>query len=255
MAVTQPADDWWRTLYDDIVADLFLVRKDRAELDDTVAFLRRELGLPPGCTVFDQCCGTGDIALSLARTGLNVIGVDQCERYIERARSAGEARCEFHVADARAFAVPGRCDGGFNWNTGFGNGDDEGNLALLRRARESLRPNAGFALDYQHVPRILRDFQRCLVHRRKHEQGDLVLIRESRVDLAAGSLLQTWTFFLPDGRRVERRSAVRLYLPHVLGEMMREAGFTDIRFHGGLVDEPLDLDSPRCIVIGLIAGE
>jgi hypothetical protein len=82
-----------------------------------------------------------------------------------------------------------------------------------------------------------------------------VLLRESRVDLAAGALVQAWTFLLPDGRRVVRHSSVRLYLPHVLGEMMRAAGFVDVAYHGGLGGEALELDSPRCVVVGVVPGE
>jgi hypothetical protein len=122
---------------------------------------------------------------------------------------------------------------------------------MLRSAFQTLKPGGRFALDYQHVPRVLRDFQSCLVRR----SGETVVLRESRVDLAAGELAQTWTFFLPDGRRIIRRSAVRLYLPHVLGEMMRAAGFIELSYHGGVNGEALELESPRCIVVGVRPGD
>jgi SAM-dependent methyltransferase len=250
-----PIGDWWQSLYDDLVADLFLARADPAWLDATAAFLVRRLHLKPGDVVFDQCCGTGEVALALARAGCRVIGVDQSSRYVERARlAAGDSPCEFHAADAITFSLPGRCDAGFNWGTGFGNADDGRNLRMLRGAFETLKPGGRFALDFQHVPRVLRDFQTCLVRRHAGPAGEAVVLRESRVDLAAGELAQTWTFFLPDGRRLVRHSAVRLYLPHALGELMRAAGFVELSYHGGLDGEALDLDSPRCVVVGHVPG-
>ena len=250
--MTQPAGDWWPALYDDLVADLLLVRNDERELAATISFLTRHLDLGPGRVVFDQCCGIGSLALPLARAGCAVIGVDQSARYIDRARGGMEPTmpCTFFAADALEFVAPMPCDGGFNWATGFGNADDQRNARLLGRAFESLRPGGRFALDYQHIPRILRDFQGCLVRRLPGEHGETIVLRESRADLAAGSLVQHWTFLLPDGQRVERHSAIRLYLPHVLGDMLRAAGFVGITCHGGLCGEALDLDSARCILIG-----
>jgi SAM-dependent methyltransferase len=257
--VTPPEADWWQSLYDDLVAELILVRKDEEELAATVSFLLHLLQLGPGTTVFDQCCGIGSLAVPLARAGCRVIGVDQCSGYIDRARvaTAGPdcSPCSFHVADAFDFVAPVACDAGFNWATGFGNADDQRNARMLTCAFQSLRPGGRFALDYQHVPRVLRDFQGCLVHRLAGADGETVVLRESRADLAAGALVQRWTFLLPDGRRIERHSAVRLYLPHVLGDLMRSAGFVDIRYHGGVAGEPLGLDSPRCIAIGTRPGD
>ena len=244
---------WWQTLYDDTVAEVLLLRRDPAETAATVRFLRDVLGLGPGASAFDQCCGTGTLALPLAEAGVRVTGVDQSEDYVRRATEEAGRRglpCRFVAADAFAFAAPQPCDAAFNWNTGFGNHQDDGrNRDMLRRAFESLRPGGRFALDYQHVPRILRHFQRCLTHRLPTPAGDVIVLRESTADLAAGALRQRWTFLLPDGRRRERQSLVRLYLPHELAGLLAAAGFADVEFFGGTDGRPLDLDSPRCIAL------
>ena len=57
--------DWWQALYDDIVAELFLVRQDARQTAATAEFLTRALGLGPGSAVFDQCCGTGTVSLPI----------------------------------------------------------------------------------------------------------------------------------------------------------------------------------------------
>jgi 2-polyprenyl-3-methyl-5-hydroxy-6-metoxy-1,4-benzoquinol methylase len=250
--MTHPAPpDWWQTLYDAIVADLVLVRKDQPELQATVAFLTDRLHLLAGTSLFDQCCGIGSLALPLARAGVLVRGVDQAAGYIERARRQAQAEglpCQFHVGDAFDFQPDQAVDAVLNWGTSFGNADDQRNLQMLRRAFQALRPGGRFALDYQNVPRLLRHFQPFLVHQ-SDKPGQTLIVRESTLDLAGGSLRQRWLFVLPDGNRQVRHSAVRLYLPHHLAGMLQQCGFADITFHGGVRGEPLGLDSPRCIVI------
>jgi SAM-dependent methyltransferase len=249
MTQTAPAD-WWQSLYDDIVADVFLVRKDPDELRATVAFLIDRLALAPGDTVFDQCCGIGALSLPLARAGLNVVGVDQCAGYVARAREeAAGAPCTFHVGDGFSFRPDRPADAAVNWATSFGNADDARNLEMLRRALEALRPGGRFALDYQNVPHVLRTFQRALVYRHHDGRGETLIVRESTIDLGEGVHRQRWTFVLPDGRRRVQDSAVRLYLPHQLAGLLREAGFADVAFHGGVRGEPLTLDSPRCVLV------
>ena len=243
--------NWWVTLYDDIMAELFLLRQDPQQTSHATLFLVHALGLEPGTVVFDQCCGMGTISLPIAESGLRVVGVDQCEDYVRRANEAATQKklpAEFHAGDAFSYVAPTPCDGGFNWNTGFGNDpDDSRNREMLRRAFESLRPGGRFALDYQHVARLLRDFQHALTYRLPRPGGEVLLVRESEPDLPAGLLRQVWTFVMPDGARRVRRSVIRLYLPFDLAMLLRSVGFTDVAFLGGIDGQPLNLDSPRCI--------
>src|SRR4051794_13179417 len=93
--------DWWQTLYDDIVAELFLLRQDTRQTSNVARFLIETLGLEPGAAVFDQCCGTGTLSLPMAGAGVRVVGVDQCEDYVRRANVAAAQQklpAEFHAA-------------------------------------------------------------------------------------------------------------------------------------------------------------
>jgi SAM-dependent methyltransferase len=244
-------DGWWEDLYDERVAEVFLDRGD-AELGAALGFLSDRLELVPGCRVFDQCCGIGSLSVPLAKSGIHVVAVDQSESYIRRARRRSEAAgvaCEFHQADAFDYVTDAPCDAAFNWWTSFGYADtDRRNALMLRRAHESLRPGGWFVLDFQNMARILRDFLPCLVRRKVTGEGETLLLRESSLDLAGGFLRQQWTFLMPDGSRTLRNSAVRLYLPHTLAELLRDCGFQCPEFYGDLGGEPLTQDSPRCIV-------
>src|SRR5262249_61008060 len=57
--------DWWQSLYDDIVAELFMVSRDARENSRTAWFLIHTLGLDPGSTAFAQGCGIGTLLLPL----------------------------------------------------------------------------------------------------------------------------------------------------------------------------------------------
>jgi SAM-dependent methyltransferase len=247
------AADWWTTLYDDVLAELVLVRRDPEELRATVAFLGDVLGLRPGAVVFDQCCGIGSLSMPLAEAGAHVLGVDQCAAYVERARREAGARglpCTFHTADAFEFVPAQPCDAALNWATSFGYAaDDRRNRDMLRRACAALRAGGRFVLDYHNIPFVLRHFREHMVRRHATPAGEILLLRESVLRLDRGTLEQDWTFVLPDGRRRVGHGAVRLYLPHALADMLREAGFTDVEFRGGVRGEPLGPDSPRCICL------
>lgn len=242
-------DDWWEGFYNDTLADMFLAGP--RELDATVDFLSRKLNLAPGSVVFDQCCGIGSLSGALAERGMHVIGVDLCESYIRRGRETvarRELRCDLRQGDAFEFLPERPCDAAFNWYSSFAySEDDQRNAQMLRRALESLKPGGRFALDFPNVPGVLRGFMPAMLRRHDGADGEVLLVRESAIDLARGMLRQEWIYLFPDGRRVTTRSGVKLYMPHLLGDMFRSCGFVDVEFCGSIGGEALTLDSPRCI--------
>ena len=250
---TPDTSDWWQPLYDDLLATMLLERHDPAELDATLDFLVAQLGLGsrPGARVFDQCCGIGSLSLPLAARGYAVVGVDQAAAYVDRARTeaaAAGSAIDYHAADAREFVPAQACAGVFNWWTSFGYGDDDDdNARMLAAAFAALEPGGVFLLDTMNAVGLLRRFQPQVVTRRETPDGELVLVRDSRLELETGTLHKRWTYFLPDGRRVEYPSAVRLYQPHELVALLRGVGFVDVELLGDLDGSRLSLDTLRCI--------
>lgn len=245
---------WWEPFYDDLLAKVLLEQRSELELEQSVDFLTEVLELAPGARVFDQCCGIGQLALAFAERGHDVAAVDQATSYIGRAREEAGARrlrVELDVADAFEFVPARRCDGAYNWWTSYGYAPThEQNAKMLVRAFESLRPGGRFALDIPNFPGLFRGFLPQVVTRRDTPDGEIVLVRESELDLKAGLLRKLWTYFLPDGRRVEHPSALRIELPSEVAATFGRVGFEDVVLYGGIKGEPLTLDSPRCIVTG-----
>lgn len=244
---------WWHGLYDDLLAEMFLVRADAAETQETIDFLERELRLRPGDRVFDQCSGIGSLSTPLASRGFRVRGVEQSERYVERAVQDGSFLSlppTFSVGDAFEFVCSPPAHGAFNWWTSFGYAkEDHINAQMLGRARESLLPGGRFALDFMNVPGVLRGFECQSRMERKTPLGDIVLTRESEIDLCHGFLHKIWTYYLPDGQQIQHESEVRLYMPWDLAELALSVGFSDPVFFGGTKGQPLTTKSPRCILV------
>lgn len=246
------ATPWWRDFHDEHLAAILLERGDPGEVAATLDFLIDALALSPGAHVLDQCCGIGSLALPLARRGFRVSAVDRADNYIERAAreaAAAGVSIDYVAADAGDYRPRDPCDGAFNWWTSFGYADrDEDNLRMLRRAFDALRPGAFFILDTMNIPGVLRRFQPHVITRRPVPGGELVLLRETDLDLAGGVMRKRWTYLLPDGTRLERRSRVRIYMPHELRRFFEEVGFGDVELLGGIDRAPLGLDDLRCLV-------
>lgn len=242
---------WWEPFYDEYLERVLLDSTSVEEIDETLAFIEAKLELAPGAAVFDQCCGSGRLSIPLARRGYEVIGVDQARRYIESARDKAateELAAEFVTADAFEYRPEKPVQGAINWWTSFGYGTDVENQKMLQRAYESLVPGGIFLLDTFNLIGVLRNFKRHVVNRCDTEEGEITLIRESKVDTESGLLLKTWTYILPDARRVIHDSRVRLYLPHRIAEMLESCGFEGVGIYGGVDGEPIELDSERCIL-------
>ena len=79
-----------------------------------VEFLVEALGLRPGSRVLDVGCGPGRHALALAERGIETLGIDISERFVDLARdqaaAAGLERATFRRLDARHLPFDGEFD-------------------------------------------------------------------------------------------------------------------------------------------------
>jgi SAM-dependent methyltransferase len=250
---TQKTKDWWKAFYEDSPFELYLQRKDEKEVERTLDFLEEQLNLGAGNVVFDQCCGMGSLALPLSERGYRLIGVDLCSKYVQSATMQASARklqAEFACDDAFVYRTKSGCDAAFNWWTSFGYADDDDrNLEMLRRAADSLKPGARFALDYPNIPFVLRNFLEQEVKEFPHDGGVVRFVRDTVIDLRRGTRSQTWTFILPDEKQSVHETSLRMYLPHSIKDMLKQVGFVDIAFYGDVDGSPLTVDSPRCIAV------
>ena len=170
----------------------------------------------PGDRVLDACCGTGDLAIAAQRAGGRVTGLDFSEPMLARARRKS-AVVEWVHGDVLALPY---ADGSFDAATvGFGIrnlADLERGLAELRRV---LRPEGRVGILEITRPRgLLAPFYRLWFDRLVPLLGRL---------LPGGS---AYTYLPASVRRFPG--------PDELAELLRAAGFADVRyrlFAGGII--------------------
>lgn len=250
----QADPNWWKSFYDDTPFYLYLERNDPAELEATLRFLTNVLQVSPGDRLFDQCCGMGSVSIPLAKRGYRMVGVDLCDGFIKRANgdiAGGALSAEFHVGDAFEFVPEEPCDGAFNWYTSFGySAKDSENIRMLQRTFASLKPGAWFALDFLNAPMIRNNFQPTMVRKLDTPDGEIVITRNCEIDEETDLMKQVWNWQMPDGRKIETPSTLRLYTPGQLVRLFERAGFTNIKLYGNLEGDPRSDRSPRCICVG-----
>lgn len=120
--------------------------------DHQVAFLVRQLPVPPYRRILDVCCGRGRHAIPLARRGYEVVGIDRDEGAIrdarERSADLDDSAVAFVVDDVRTVAA---LDTTFDavivmWQS-FGFFDEMQNRTLLADIAGLLSPNGRVVMD------------------------------------------------------------------------------------------------------------
>jgi len=182
--------------------------------------------------VCDCGCGTGGIALELARRGLKVIGVDLSEAMLrvasDKARAAG-VEVRLVRQDMCALELPRPVDAlvcacdGVNYLL-----DGARVMQFFRRARASLVPGGALTFDVS-SPEKLRRMARERVYFEDRE--GLTYLWTNR--MASGILTMELIFFVrgADGRyaRFDEVQRQRAHGAEELRGWLGEAGFADIR--------------------------
>jgi SAM-dependent methyltransferase len=207
-----------------------------------VAFLVDELGLAAGMRVLDVGCGPGRHAHALARLGLEVVGVDISERFVELAHRYAPPGATFVRADARALrydaefdAVISLCQGAFGLSDGPGSPLDPDGEVLAGMVR-ALRPGGRLALSafsaYFQV-RHLDTFDSFDAERGVHHE--VFEVRD------------------PDGRTAHHDAWTTCFTPRELRLMVAGAGLEPVGLWavepGDYARRPPDLDHPEFLVL------
>jgi demethylmenaquinone methyltransferase / 2-methoxy-6-polyprenyl-1,4-benzoquinol methylase len=187
-----------------------------AGLDQRWRRLTAEAVVRDGDAVLDACCGTGDLAVACARRGGRVTGIDFSERMLERARRKAP---ELDWVRGDLLALPFE-DAGFDAAAvGFGVRNVEDLSRALAQLRRVLRVGGRLGILEITRPRgVLAPFYRVWF------DGIVPLLGKV---LPGGS---AYTYLPASVRRFPG--------PDELAELMRDAGFADVRYRllaGGIV--------------------
>jgi SAM-dependent methyltransferase len=217
-----------------------------AEVDGTIALL----ALPPGARLLDVACGHGRHSIELSKRGYDVTGYDLSQVFLDRARADAEAHratVRWVHGDMRDLPFDGEFDAAINIFTAFGYFENpEDDMKALGRIRASLRPGGRFLLETVHRDALPVRFQPRGFERTS--SGSIVL-HERRWDLARDVIDETVTLIRPDGTRTVYTISVRMRSLDELILLMQSAGLEPEKWYGGLDGRPLDLNSPRLVLV------
>ena len=144
-------DHWFEPVADHLGA-AYLRYSFTKGTEQEVAFLLDALELAPGMRVLDVGCGPGRHAHLLAQRGLEVVGIDISQRFVDLAAANAPPGATFARADARHLpfdrefdAAISLCQGAFGLTGGPGAPLD-GDGAVLAGMARALRPGGRLAV-------------------------------------------------------------------------------------------------------------
>jgi 2-polyprenyl-3-methyl-5-hydroxy-6-metoxy-1,4-benzoquinol methylase len=224
-------------------------------------FIEQEIGGDRSLKIIDIGCGTGRHSIELTRRGYRVTGVDlsdsQLARAVEKAASEG-FHIDFQKQDARNLSFKGEfdlaimlCEGGFPLME-----TDEMNFAILRSARDTLKPggklifttlNGLFPLHHS-VEAFCAEGKQEGNAEYKNNTFDLMTFRDRNVTVVEDD----------DGNRKELECNERYYVPSEITWLLRSLGFGKIEIFGAKLgafsrNDPLTTGDFEMLVIAELA--
>jgi SAM-dependent methyltransferase len=201
--------------------------------------------------VLDFCCGVGRHSLEFASRGFAVTAIDRTRAYLERARRQAEAeglKIDFIESDARAFHSARTFDAAINMFTSFGYFEDpEEDLKVARILHESLKPGGRLLIDVNGKEGLARKFQERTWTR--HDDGSFGL--EERKIRDGWDWVDSRWILIRGGKIWEGTVSTRLYSGAEIRELLKRAGFVDVRLFGSLAGGPYDNNAERLVAVAM----
>ena len=204
--------------------------------------------------VLDLACGVGRHAIAFAKRGFRVTAVDLSAFHLAKAKeraSATDASIEFIQSDMRAFIRPNAFDLVVSLFSSFGYFEDpQDDLQVLRNMHQSLKPGGALVLELLGKERLARTLQPTVSE--TAPDGSLRVRRHRIVDDWT-RLWNEW-IIIKDGLIRTFEFTLRVYSGQEIKDLLRAAGFTDIKLYGGFDGRSYDLDAERLVSVSSKSG-
>jgi 2-polyprenyl-3-methyl-5-hydroxy-6-metoxy-1,4-benzoquinol methylase len=237
--------EWWETFFEEWLPVMQAVPRRRS--DQQARFIVDTLKLRPGDAVLDCPCGSGRLAVPMAKMGLRVTGVDFWQPSLDAALAdARRRRVQLQLIrkDMRQLDFSSRFDAAINVWTSFGYFENEADdLRVLRRLFAALKPGGRVFLTLVNRDWIMKNF----IERDWFTMGGVTVAEDKVFDYTTSRIHSTW-HYIKDGRVVPKPMSLRVYSWHEMIGMLAKAGFDQIDGIGTESGEPISRDNRWLIV-------
>ncbi|HUJ11114.1 MAG TPA: methyltransferase domain-containing protein [Verrucomicrobiae bacterium] len=241
-------EGFWRELYP-VLFDEARFARAAAEVGKILRLARRRQG-----AVLDLCCGPGRHSIELARRGFNVTGVDRTAFLLNKAkRFARKARVkvEFVLSDMRDFVRPGTFDLALCLWTSFGYFDNKAeDFRVLENVFRSLKSRGVLVVDVFGKERLAKDFQGTTSQRLPNSS---LFVQQHEIFDEWSRIRNEWILIRGNRARTFRFHHT-MYSGQELKNLLRRAGFVDVKLYGDLDGQAYGADARRLVAVARKAG-
>jgi SAM-dependent methyltransferase len=245
MISSEPSDishSWYRQSFGDLYSLIYAHRNSEAA-DREIRLMSQWVGLKPGQTVLDACCGDGRHTQSLLRLECDAFGFDLSPELVIRAQSDSLTADRICRADIRKIPFSSMFDFVLNLFTSFGYFyDDNENRVALEQMATCLKPGGTLILDHINASRV----RRTLIERSESRTGQYQIVQHRRI---VGNRVQKRIEVTgSEGRTHVFNEDVRMFSPDEVIQLADICGLIDISLHGSFCGDVFDERSERMIL-------
>lgn len=241
--------NWFKDYYDPYLTKTTLgSRMNDANAVKEVAFIKELFRFDKGQTLLDIPCGTGRHSIKLAKTGLNVTGLDISRACLIECRKgitpSLKKKISFKQADIRELSdYHGQYDYVINMCTSLGYfSTTRENQKALRQMVKCLIPDGRLLIQIVNRDWLLDKFEPT----DWVEADDHFLLSRRVYNSKTHYLLNDWVFIDKKSGRIRRYPhRLRVYSRAELSGMMKTAGLSKIRAYGDLLGGRLSKTDSR----------
>lgn len=215
-----------------------------------IGFITKTLGLEPGMKVLDLGCGWGRHTIALAKKGYKMTGQDINPFFLEEGRKEASAEgvsVRWIERNMRNIAGRKEFNAILNLFSSFGYYErEEDHQAVFYAVARALRRGGYFLIDVINREKILHPYQAERVIKTK--EGAVLKVK-AKFDLMTSRSNERRVLKLEGRRKKEYSLTLRIFTLTELIAMARKANLSFVACFGGYKGNPIDLRSPRCILI------